>query len=159
MKKPMQLVIRGGERLFVNGAVIRFQQKTSIELLNDAIFLLEQHVLHAEDTTTPLRQLYFAVQAMLIDPANRAAADGLFASLYGSLLAAVRSTEIRAGLLDVGAHVSDGRLIDALKAIRALYPLEAAVLAGEPVPTPIRKDETDDRHKRHLRSGRLAVGR
>ncbi|WP_181704748.1 flagellar biosynthesis repressor FlbT [Chthonobacter rhizosphaerae] len=158
MKKPIQLVIRAGERFFVNGAVIRFAQKTPIELMNDAVFLLEQHVLHAEDTTTPLRQLYFSVQAMLIDPANRQPAETLYLGLHTSLLTAVRSPELRAGLLDIGMLVSDGRLVDALKAIRALYPVEAAILGASPAdPMPSGKEFSDDCSKRDARRGRVAA--
>ena len=68
--RSMHLTLRAGERLFLNGAVLRTDRKVSLELLNDATFLLENHVLQVEDTTTPLRQLYFAAQAMLMDPQN-----------------------------------------------------------------------------------------
>ena len=44
-------------------------RKATIELLNDATFLLETHVMQASDATTPLRQIYFVIQVMLMDPA------------------------------------------------------------------------------------------
>jgi flagellar biosynthesis activator protein FlaF len=56
---------RAGERLYLNGAVIRLDRKATIELLNDAAFLLETPVIQASEATTPLRQLYFVVQMML----------------------------------------------------------------------------------------------
>jgi flagellar protein FlbT len=40
-------------------------RKATIELLNDAAFLLETPVIQASEATTPLRQLYFVVQMML----------------------------------------------------------------------------------------------
>ena len=52
----MKIGLKAGERLFINGAVIRAERKTNIELLNDAVFLLEAHVLQPEEATTPLRQ-------------------------------------------------------------------------------------------------------
>ena len=55
----MQISLKAGERIYINGAVVRVDRKVSIELMNDVVFLLEAHVLQAEETTTPLRQLYF----------------------------------------------------------------------------------------------------
>ena len=70
----MNITLRAGERLFINGAVIRVDRKATIELLNDVTFLLENHVMQADQATTPLRQVYFAVQVMLMDPSAKAAA-------------------------------------------------------------------------------------
>ena len=66
----VSLNLRARERIFVNGAVLKVDRKVSLELLNDATFLLEAHVLQAEQATTPVRRLYFIAQAMLIDPTN-----------------------------------------------------------------------------------------
>jgi flagellar protein FlaF len=41
--------------------VLRADRKVSIEILNDATFLLEAHVMKVEDASTPLRQLYFII--------------------------------------------------------------------------------------------------
>ena len=46
-------------------------RKVSLEFLNDVTFLLESHVIQVEDTTTPLRQLYFIAQTMLMEPDER----------------------------------------------------------------------------------------
>ena len=66
----MFIHLKRGGKLYVNGAVLRVDRRTSLEFLNDVSFLLENHVMQAEDARTPLRQLYFIVQSMLIDPAN-----------------------------------------------------------------------------------------
>ena len=64
--RTMHLNLRAGERVYINGAVVRADRKVSLELMNDATFLLEGHVLQPDEATTPLRQLYFAAQTMLI---------------------------------------------------------------------------------------------
>ena len=64
----MNITLRAGERFFINGAVIRIDRKASIELLNEVTFLLENHVMQAEEAATLVRQIYFAVQIMLMDP-------------------------------------------------------------------------------------------
>ena len=82
----MRLSLRAGERVYVNGAVLRVDRKVSLELLNDATFLLETHVLQAEAATTPLRQLYFAAQTMLITPAQAGPARSLYARIEEGIL-------------------------------------------------------------------------
>ena len=47
--RPMHISLRSGERPFLNGAVLRVDRKVTLELLNDATFLLENHVLQVED--------------------------------------------------------------------------------------------------------------
>ena len=66
----MLLKLRAGEKLYINGAVIKVERKATIELLNDATFLLEAHVIQPDEASTPLRQLYF-VLADAIDGAGR----------------------------------------------------------------------------------------
>ncbi len=137
----MRLSLRAGERIYINGAVLRVDRKVAIELMNDATFLLESHVLQAEAATTPLRQLYFAAQTMLIDPAQAAAARVLYDGLRDGLLATTGEAVLRDGLAAAHAFVEGGRLFEALKLIRGLYPLEAALMkAGDapaaPAPVP-----------------------
>ena len=71
----MNITLRAGEKLYINGAVIRVDRKATIELLNDVTFLLENHVMQADQATTPLRQIYFAVQVMLMDPGRHGRGD------------------------------------------------------------------------------------
>lgn len=127
----MHLSLGAGERVFINGAVLRVDRKVGIELLNDAAFLLEGHVLQVEQATTPLRQLYFATQTMLIEPAQAAPARELCAGLMEGILAATTDDTIRTGLTAFAKLVEGGRLFEALKTIRGLYPAEAAVLQSQ----------------------------
>ena len=128
----MRLSLRAGERVYVNGAVLRVDRKVSLELLNDATFLLETHVLQAEAAPTPLRQLYFAVQTILMEPANADDARTLCRSLQAGILATVTDPDIAEGVVGAGQLVETGRLIEALKLIRGLYPAEAALMAPAP---------------------------
>lgn len=131
----MRLSLRAGERIYVNGAVLRVDRRVAVELLNEATFLLEGHVLQAEAATTPLRQLYFAAQTMLIEPVRAEAARALFDEVQAGILAAAGTPALRAGLNDARTLVDAGKLFEALKLIRTLYPIETAVLTGtEPVP-------------------------
>ena len=94
----MNITLRAGERLYLNGAVIRTDRKTTIELLNDATFLLETHVMQAADATTPLRQIYFVIQVMLMDPGSAKTTAQLARSLIDKSLEAFDNEEIKAAL-------------------------------------------------------------
>lgn len=126
----LRLSLRAGERIFVNGAVMRVDRKTSLELLNDVTFLLESHVMQAADAKTPIRQLYFLVQMMLIDPADAPAARDAFDKTYPMLLAAFSNSRIRDGLMDAADLVERNRAFDALKCLRGLIPIEDTILSG-----------------------------
>ena len=128
--RPMHISLRAGERLFLNGAVLRVDRKVTLELLNDATFLLENHVLQVEDTKTPMRQLYFAVQAMLMDPANAPASRALFEAMAHDVTQIYRSQTLRSGILEAVRQVLADRPFHALKTLRSLFAEEAEVLAG-----------------------------
>jgi flagellar protein FlbT len=128
----MHISLRSGEKIYLNGAVIRVDRKVSIELLNDVTFLLEAHVMQPSDTTTPLRQLYFVVQTMLIDPASVNEARVMFKQSIGLMLEAYDNPQIVAGLKTVESLVSQDRRFEALKTIRNLFPIEARILSKEP---------------------------
>lgn len=127
--KKLQISLKPGERIYVNGAVLKVDRKVSVEFLNDVSFLLEHHVLHPEDTRTPLRQLYFIVQMVLIDPANSDDARGMFYVSLDSLLASLENAKIRDGLAEVRDFFERGRPFDALKVLRSLFAIEDDILA------------------------------
>ncbi|QUS57447.1 flagellar biosynthesis repressor FlbT [Pseudovibrio brasiliensis] len=127
----MRLHLKAGEKVFINGAVLSFEQKTSVKLLNDASFLLEAYVMQPEDTTTPLRQLYFYVQNALIDPKTE------LESLHGALLMlasihrAVENPELIEGLGIVEKKIKDKRYFDALRTLKKLFAVEMAIWSDE----------------------------
>ena len=133
----MNITLRAGERLYINGAVIRVDRKATIELLNDVTFLLENHVMQADEATTPLRQIYFAVQVMLMDPSATTAATTLSRRLIESALQAFVSPAIVAGLRTISGQIDRGRNFEALKALRALFAIEEKVMYpnGKPIET------------------------
>jgi flagellar biosynthesis repressor protein FlbT len=130
----MRISLRAGEKFYINGAVLRVDRKVSLELLNDATFLLEAHVMKVSDVTTPLRQLYFIIQIMLMNPADTPAATEMFAQAIRNNRKMFGHPKILAGLDTAERLVAENRKFDALKAIRTLLPIEAEVLCGGEVP-------------------------
>ena len=99
MKSTLRISLKSGERIFINGAVLRVDRKVALEFLNDVTFLLENHVLQPEQATTPLRQLYFIAQMMLINPEGKDQSLAMFRKSVIMLLTCFENEEILAELL------------------------------------------------------------
>ncbi|NDW04874.1 flagellar biosynthesis repressor FlbT [Jiella sp. 40Bstr34] len=124
----LRISLRAGERIFVNGAVLKVDRKTTLEFLNDVTFLLESHVMQAEQAKTPMRQLYFIVQMMLMDPNSSEAAMVLFGKAHPAMLKTYSNRDIIDGLLEVEDLIGRGRNFEALKRVRSMIPLEDQIL-------------------------------
>lgn len=132
----MKISLRAGERIYINGAVLRVDRKVSVELVNDVMFLLEGQVMQASDATTAMRQLYFIVQLMLMNPTDVGAAAALYGEHHAALRSVCENPEMLRGLAAVDELVGTTRYFEALKRIRALFPVEEAILAGATTDTP-----------------------
>jgi flagellar protein FlbT len=135
-KSAIRLSLRAGEKIYINGAVLKADRKVSLELLNDATFLLENHVLQPEETTSPLRQLYFAAQMILIEPALREQARNTFAQMLKGMFATFKDA-----LKLVDELVHNGRVFDALKTIRTQYKREAELMGEKDLSVPAIQTE------------------
>jgi flagellar protein FlbT len=128
----MLLKLRAGEKLYINGAVIKVERKATIELLNNAAFLLEAHVLQPDEASTPLRQLYFVLQTQLMAGAEAPMARKMFSDMLAATCAVFGAGRIAEGLRAAGALAQSDRIFEAMKAIRALFPFEAELIAADP---------------------------
>jgi flagellar biosynthesis repressor protein FlbT len=131
MAGGLKITLRAGERIFINGGVLRVDRKVSVELMNDVIFLLEQHVMKPEETTTPLRQLYFMIQMMLMDPSLHMKARNMARESASNLLTSFSDPLIADGLAEIAALLDSDRPFDALKKVRALLPFEPAATSTQ----------------------------
>jgi flagellar protein FlbT len=134
MSSTLKITLRANEKLYINGAVIRADRKVSLEFLNGVQFLLETHVLQPEQASTPLRQLYFIVQIMLMNPEGAEEARRLFRATLPPLLSVFSDAQVLAGLKHVDQLVAEDRPYEALRAIRNLYPHEARILNPQDAP-------------------------
>jgi flagellar protein FlbT len=138
MKSAIRISLRSGERIYINGAVVRVDRKVSIELLNDVTFLLESQVMQVQDATTPLRQLYFVVQLMLMSPSDARRAAELCGRHLQALRQAITNVDILTGLRTTEDLICGGRHFEALKTIRGLFAAERLVLGQGDVESPIQ---------------------
>ncbi len=121
MKAKMRFSLKAGERIFINGAVLTVSQKVTLSLLNEARFLLESHVLQVAEATTPMRQLYFVAQSILINPQDADKVMGAFRKLHDSLMLLTTDEPTKETLRRAGELVEADRIFDALKVIRTLF--------------------------------------
>src|SRR5690606_41133694 len=101
MKNTLKITLKANEKIYINGAVIRADRKVSLEFLNDVQFLLQGHVLQPEDATTPLKQLYFIVQIILMNPEGAADAREMLRRSLPLLLSCFSDEQILSTLKHV----------------------------------------------------------
>lgn len=137
----LKISLKQNERIYINGAVMRFDRKTSLEFLNDVQFLLESHIIQAEDADTPLKRLYFTIQLQLMSPKDTASTLELFNNQLVGLLYTIDDHIIRNELKNIDRLVRELRLHEAMKTLRALLPAERRLMESNSNSLSI--DETD----------------
>jgi flagellar protein FlbT len=154
MKNTLKISLKPNEKIYLNGAVIRVDRKVTIELLNDVQFLLESHVLQIDEASTPLRQLYFILQVMLMNPTGANDAYEMFRRSLPLMIASFSDPEITGTLKHIDRMVGEGHVYEALKAIRGLYPLEHKALGeNDDAPAEERQAEQRRAEPRRARAG------
>ena len=128
MKKPIMIAVNADEKLYLNGAVIKAIGKCRFEILNEATFLLHQHVMQPELATTPLRQLYFVIQTTLMDPSLVAMMRSVVLEQVALLQRTFENVAVLEALERVRDLVSRNRCFEALKVIRSVYAIELEIL-------------------------------
>ena len=128
MSGHLKVHLKPNERVYINGGVIKVDRKVTIELMNEVVFLLEGHILQEEQATTPLRQLYFIVQSMLMEPKCEPIARQMYERSHEALLRTFKSRDVLDGLIGIKALMERGRTFEALRKIRVLFALEDEIL-------------------------------
>lgn len=128
MTTALKVSLKAGERIYLNGAVLKTDRKVTLEFLNKVTFLLEQHVLQPDATDTPLKQLYFLVQTMLIDPSASNVVMPVIQDMFRQLAITFKNRDVLSGLAETSLQIENGRAFDALRTIRRLLPIEAEIL-------------------------------
>ncbi|AHB47748.1 flagellar biosynthesis repressor FlbT [Hyphomicrobium nitrativorans NL23] len=128
MSVATRVTLRPGERVFINGAVLAWDGRGSFDILNDVPYLLEHEILHAQQTVTPLRQLYYILQTMVLEPDGMETTREIFTQTMDALSGAFSNAEILAGLAAIRWQVAEGAVFPALKMLRTLVPIEDQIL-------------------------------
>ena len=119
------------ERLLVNGAVIENGDRRSrLAILSpNANILRLRDAIHPEEANTPVRRVCYVTQLVLAGDADPD--EGRRQILRGieQLSQALRDDDSRSQLSTATSAVLEGQFYAALKALRALLPREARLLA------------------------------
>lgn len=131
----MLIHLKRNERLFVNGAVIKLDRRGTIELMNDAHFLLENHIMQPEGATTPLRQLYFVIQTMIIDPRNAHLTIALFRAQCSQIESLAQTPSYVALVQTAASLVETENYFEALKILRKSFTMEDELIGKSNIQT------------------------
>src|SRR5262245_34095212 len=122
--------LKPGERLVVNGAVLRNgNSRNVIYFANRASILRERDIMQEEQATTPARRAYFVVQLMLLDRDDAEAYEPAFQLLVAALLRTFKAASILQALTDCAHWVDAHDYYKALSALRTVLDYEAELLS------------------------------
>lgn len=129
------LELRQGDLMVVNGAPIRFRNRTRIELAAKARFLFGKQIMPPEAATTPARRIYFALQTAYIGT-DEERAGGMDAArvLITEFQMATTSALAREMLRQALVLAEGDDCYQALKLARRVMRHEEEVLGLAPMP-------------------------
>jgi flagellar protein FlbT len=124
----LKISLRDGEKMIINGAVMRAIGRTELVVENNVSLLRGREVMAVEDAVSPARRLYFACMMAYIDPSSRTTHhDAIIEFLHG-LLGALESLEAKALCTRFARKVATGNYYRALADCRLLIEYETAAL-------------------------------
>lgn len=125
----LRISLRDGEKMIINGAVMRAVGRTQFVIENHAAILRGREILSPEEATTPARRLYFACMMAYIDPDARPAHQDQIIHLLRELLAALEAEDAKATCIRFASLVAVSDFYRALVECRNLIAYEAEALA------------------------------
>jgi flagellar protein FlbT len=124
------LELRQGDLMIVNGAPIRFRNRTRIELTSRARFLFGKQIMPPDEATTPARRIYFSVQTAYIgNEEERERGLELTRSLVEEFQAMTTSATVQELLERALTSAENDECYQALKILRRVMQHEDAVFA------------------------------
>lgn len=129
----LRISLKDGEKMIVNGAVMRAVGRTDLVVENQVALLRGREVMSPEEAVTPARRLYFACMLAYIGGEEaRAAQQNNIVSLLGDLVAVLVADEPRALCTAIASRLATGDYYRALTECRALITYEAEALSRLP---------------------------
>jgi flagellar protein FlbT len=122
------LELKQDELIIINGAVIKFRVKSRIEINGHARFLFGKQILLPDDSKTPARQVYLALQIAYVGNDDERAASLAEAKVQMLALQATSSSSMARDLLDRMLALAEmGKTYEALKLARVMIRHEDAM--------------------------------
>jgi flagellar protein FlbT len=124
----LRIYLRDGEKMIVNGAVLRAVGRTELCVENKVTLLRGREVMMADEATTPARRLYFSCMMAYIDPEGAAGHHDEIVRYLWDLMSALEAAEAKAICAAFARKVASGDFYRALADCRALIEYEAGAL-------------------------------
>jgi flagellar protein FlbT len=124
----LRISLKDGEKMIVNGAVLRACGRTEVMVENRAAILRGREVMAPDEADTPARRLYFACMMAYIDPAGAERHHDGIVELLAELVGAFISPDARGACVRLANLLALGHYYKALAECRALIDHEAGLL-------------------------------
>jgi len=123
---PLKIELKPGERAVINGAVIEGASdgRTEFVVLNRATIMRERHILKEEEANTPVKRLYFALQMLYIDPAQKEQYLPLFERYASDLEKTLSLPPLKFALEQILVSTQSEQFYEAMKICRAMIETE-----------------------------------
>ncbi len=128
----LRITLRDGEKMILNGAVVRAVGRTQLALENNAAILRGRDVMSPEEANTSAKRLYFACMMAYIDPDDLERHRNSILVLLGELIGAFQLPEAKAVCAAFAEKVATLQFYRALADCRWLIGYEAEALARLP---------------------------
>ena len=125
----LRLSLRDGERVIVNGAVLRARGRTEFMVENGAAVLRGRDVMTPEQAITPARALYLSLMLAYVDGHGQAGHRDDVVTRVRDLSAALEGADARAALMGIVEAAARDAWYPALVQCRALIAYEDGALA------------------------------
>lgn len=126
----LRISLRDGERVIVNGAVLRASGRADVYVDTKAAILRGRDVMRAADATTPARRLYFACMGAYTDADNAVAHQDRIVDELASVMSLSTSVPAKAACAAFAHRVATGDYYRALADCRTLMSIETSAGDG-----------------------------
>lgn len=140
----LRISLKDGERMIVNGAVIKARGRLSLEVESEACLLRGRDVMSPDDATTPARRLYYVAMLAYVDAPEREKHLDMAVELVADIVSALANPDAIACAIEAAQKLASGQYYKALSDCRWLIAYEDRVLGhaeaaslGEFYPEPV----------------------
>ena len=124
----LRISLRDGEKMIVNGAVLRAVGRTDVVVENQAAILRGREIMTPEEATTPARRLYSATMMAYIDDGGRDAHQDRIVALLAELMNAFEAEDAKRVCVRFANRVAKSDYYRALADCRELIGHETEAL-------------------------------
>jgi flagellar protein FlbT len=121
----LRLTLKPNERILINGCVIRNSDRRQLLVIeNHADIVREADLLGEEEARTPVKEVYFFIQAALLDPKTRDKLVPIIQKKLGKLVP-VFHDDMAEYIFEAASHVSQTDFYKAMRALRSVMEYES----------------------------------